>query len=445
MKRSDFFITALQRGSHKWKAWVIEAFALCDLPASRNELSSGVLQEDKREYPFALYKDTQGYYVYADDGYNEREYIEDADPSKPLLDFHDTLEIHGFDVENLREERAITTYGNLLFNYYVLIYAFGKKIPYINEEVSIKKIEKIIEAMLMDNPAPGEPRAEDKLYVDEYLRFNKAALALAGFSQLCVPSATPKALSTDPAVYTRREELLEQYKDQLNDPAIIAKIDAELIAMDRAWLADDADAMGFFIKSKSFDVIRKKQFLMHGAESGFVDGPDVTLIPRSLAEGWDINYLPEMANSLREGSYSRGSLTALGGAAVKETYRVAQNTKIVPEDCGSRLGLITEITSANKGKFIGNYFIVGGNRVNVTEENVGTFVGGHHVVSSPIYCRAPGADFCRFCVGDKLASTPTAIGTYLADVGSTFMGRFMAAMHGKVLATAKYVPAMAIT
>lgn len=451
--RSEYFIAAMQSGAFKWKRWIIEAFALTDLPSAKGVLkqaSKGLTEvPEERNYELALYKDDNGYFFYSTDPEleNQRVYLQDADPKLPVFQFMDELIITSADAPNLNSTAPIkTTYGNLLFNWIALIYPFAATIDYINVKVDLKAIEKIIEDKLTDNPPANTERVAGKIYVDQYLKFNKAVLSLAGLTQLCVPSASPRTLTTDPKVYVRRAELLEQYKNELDDPAIIALIDSELIKIDKEWIANDPDgSMGFFIKGKSFNVIRKKQFLMHGAEAAFTDGTTVKLIPTSLVEGWDIRMLPEMANSLREGSYSRGTLTALGGAAVKETYRVGQNTRIVAEDCGSKLGLPTLMNQARVGKYVGNYVLEGDKSILLTTENLPNYLNKLINVRSPVYCHTPGSNFCKFCAGEKLAESPEAIGTFLADVGSTFMGRFMAAMHGKVLATSEYKPAMAIS
>jgi len=39
--------------------------------------------------------------------------------------------------------------------------------------------------------------------------------SMAGLTQLCVPSATAKTMTTDPRIAVRRDELLKQYKDRL--------------------------------------------------------------------------------------------------------------------------------------------------------------------------------------------------------------------------------------
>jgi hypothetical protein len=179
-------------------------------------------------------------------------------------------------------------------------------------------------------------------------------------------------------------------------------------------------------------------FLMHGAESGFMEGTEVDFIKNSLNEGWDIEKLPSMVNSLREGSYNRGRDTALGGEAVKFLGRVFQNTVIAEKDCGSTLGWMKDFTEANYQKFVGFYRITPQGPVVMDEAYTKSQIGKQVHVRSPMLCRTPKTAFCECCMGAKNALNPTSLGLMAADVGSQIMGIFMGAMHGKSLKTERY-------
>lgn len=90
-----------------------------------------------------------------------------------------------------------------------------------------------------------------------------------------------------------------------------------------------------------------------------------------MAEGWKAENLPELASSLREGSYDRGASTALGGEAVKFILRVMQNTVVSEDDCQSKNGMPVKITKPTQDQFVGNYLLDGGKLVQLTDENVG--------------------------------------------------------------------------
>lgn len=437
MLKRDYFILAMNSEAYRWKAWTIEAFALTNLAgkdrsAKVDPWTDPIGAKHQGGYPCALFADDQTVWFHHPES-GERIVIDDLKPMTKPFDFMDELEVTAEQVPNLQED-VVTTYGNLLFNFNVLIYAFGAVMPYINAPVNVRKIEAELERRLYEE---GETPPAGGVTVEQYKRFAEAMLYMAGLTQLCVPAATPKALTINPAIIKRRDELLEEHKDRLHDPAVISEIENELIAMDRADMADD-ESMGFLIDNKSFDIVRKKTLIMHGAESAFQDGNNVQMIPTSLDEGLDPDFMPEYANSLREGSYARGTLTALGGSKVKETYRVAQNVSVQDEDCGVKFGIPTLIPKGKEKYYIGNYYFENGKQGQVSEENVADLQTRAIEIRSPIYCHAEGSNYCRFCVGDALASAPEAIPTLLADVGSAMMGRFMALMHGKKLSTAKY-------
>jgi len=437
MLKRDYFLLAMNSGAYRWKAWTIEAFAVTNLAAKDQNRKADPWTDPEGAkqpggYPCSLFCEGDVVWFHHPES-GERIVIEDIKPMTQPFNFMDELEITPDEVPNL-DKATVTTYGNLLFNFNVFVYAFGDVMPYINGPVKVRKLEAELERRMYDD---GETPPEGGVTIAQYKKFAEAMLSLAGLTQLCVPAATPKTLVVNPAIIKRRDELLAENKDRLHDPAVIADIENELIAMDRADLAGD-ESMGFFIDNKSFDIVRKKTLIMHGAESAFQDGNHVQLIPTSLDEGLDPDYMTEYANSLREGSYARGTLTALGGSKVKETYRVSQNVSVQPEDCGVKFGIPTLIPKGKEKFYIGNYYFENGKQGQVTEENVSDLQTRAIEVRSPIYCHAEGSNYCRFCVGDALASAPEAIPTLLADVGSDMMGRFMALMHGKKLSTAKY-------
>ena len=63
-----------------------------------------------------------------------------------------------------------------------------------------------------------------------------------------------------------------------------------------------------------------------------VDKP--VLIKNSLDQGLDITNFSIQVNSLRNGAYSRGALTALAGADVDLIGRIFQNVRILADFCG---------------------------------------------------------------------------------------------------------------
>jgi hypothetical protein len=430
MKVADYYLAALNAGAYKKKIWVLSLFSL-------------LVEPKAYRFPYEIVKTEKNVFFRNPEDLDDLVLLDDALVSRPVLTFKDKLQITPDRVPNLAAP-ITTTAGNLLFNFYVLIYSMGKKIPYMEGRLTPKMVEGLIQPRLTSNPVNNgenyDPNDLNPIYVSEYKKFNRAMFALMGFTQLCVPSATPRTMSTDPRIPEIRNKLVEKYKDRLNDPAVISMIDAELIKIDKQWMADDPDGgAGFYVnENKSYDVVRKKVFLMHGAEAGFQEGTDVDFIKNSLNEGWEIEKLPSMVNSLREGSYNRGRDTALGGEAVKFLGRVFQNTVIAEKDCGATMGWDKEVTEDNYKEFAGFYENTPKGPVILEEAYLKGKIGKTINMRTPMLCRTPKTGFCECCMGAKNALNPTSLGLLAADVGSQMMGIFMGAMHGKSLKTAKY-------
>lgn len=426
MNKRDYFLLSLKAENFLWKRWVLEAFSIFR-PGKTHP------------YPYGLFKDADNRWAcYMPDG--TAELIEDADPERPVFRPLEKLELPAGSLRN-QPEAVVTSYGTALVNQLLLVWPFGGKIGYMNGQVSIGAIEKIIEKR-WDDEAPQrrdhlEPETQP-IRTSEYLRYQMAAGQLPGFSQLCVPSATPKTMTCDPNMIKRRDELLAIHKDELHDPVVVANIMKELTTMDRAWMKGDPGER-FYIKGKAYDVVRAKLYIMQGFSTGF--GLEPELITTSLAEGWDVKKLPAMINQLRDGSYGRGAQTALGGVEVKNNNRMYQNSVVFKEDCGSQRGLRMRIDKTTQPYLVGHYELIGGQSVLLDEAAVQKKFGEMIVVRSPAYCltgvgTAGTNNYCRCCMGEGIASTPQALGTYAAAIGSLMMDVFMKLMHGKSLTTA---------
>lgn len=433
MNKREYFLRALRANAFLHKDWVLGCFAV-------------TLTEDSEDwtrwpYPYRIvFKENEAYFIDPEKS-GDLTRLEGVVEGEPFFSMSESTVLNPGDLVNVKE-KVKTNYGNVLFNAVVLIWPFGDKFPFMTGRVSGKDLDRLVTENLTDTPPVGSSRDPKKVYVDELLKYCDAITSLGGYTQLCVPAASPKSLTVDPAVLAERDRLLEKHKDQLNDPAVLADIEKRLVEMDKKSFVGD-EAEGFLISKKSFGVVRKKLYIMHGAETGFGENvSDMAVIPTSLAEGWNIDELPAMADSLRFGSYNRGAQTALGGESVKYFHRVFQNTKIAEEDCGSKLGWDWVVTEDNCKDLDGLYSATqmgkDGKSFQYTEEWLKQNVGKTINVRSPMLCKTEGTSFCVKCMGERLALNPQGLIIATADVGSRFMSIFMAAMHGKALQTNPY-------
>lgn len=428
MTPQTFFIEACKAGRYKEKAWVYSVLGVTIT------------------LPTAVFKDydvirRNGKATYWLNG-EEHDFEGTRAPLDPLLSPKDPVHLELGDIPNLTKP-VDTIIGNLLVNWYCIVFPFGRKIPFLEGEITISRVEKLIAPRLTSDILDDalevivEQQDPNKIYVHEYVRYISAALALAGFAEVSVPAATPYTAMTSPLVAKRRKELLAEFKDQLNDLSVIAKIEAELVKLDKEWIDQDPDK-GFLIKAKSFKVARKKQFVMAGAEQSFRGDGTITLVDKPLSDGMDIRALPDSINTLRDGVYNRASNTALGGEAVKFFQRVLQNVKISMEDCGVDYGIPTLVTKDNLKIYYGMFFKTGKDWVELTDETFDSIAGKHFHRRTPGACQAPDTDFCAKCMGTRVSSAPLAMSAFGASLGDALLYVFMQAMHGTALETRKF-------
>lgn len=422
MLKNELFLKAMAADCFKNKSWVISAFSLFSEDENKWRLNP---------YPYRIIRSLTGYFYIDKDNPSNMIRIDDADVTKPLFYVHDPIEIDSFSVINCAD-KITTTIGRVLLNYYICLYPFGNKIPFINGEYGVSTIMDIVAKGFTNTPDDPNKRRSDLFYVDEYLKLCEVTDFIKGFTQLFCWAGTEKALSTHPDVPKRKKELLEQYKDSLNSPATIALISEELRKLDAQHLSDDP-AKHYFLSKKSKEVNRSKLFLIGGAEVGLEENAvKVDLIQNSLKEGWDVEKLPTMIDSLRAGSFNRGAQTVLGGVAFKELLRASSNLRIGADDCGAKLGKMFDVGPNNFKRLIGRYVLTskGPTLINDKEE-AGAYLGKKIMVRSPQYCRLSKTDYCRVCVGKKLSISDNALPIAVSDYGSVFLYVFMKAAHGK--------------
>lgn len=427
MKKLDFFLAALRHGAYRKTDWAFRCFTQIIDETSGDEFPY-------IDYPYQPVIHA-GLYKFMDEK-GDIHGIEDCDPTLgPIAKFTDRAKLKPGDMPNVKE--AIDTpYGNMFLNQYCLVYAFGDRIPFQTGKWNPKKIEAVVEEHLVDNPEGRAAVPANKVTVSEYLRFTEAAYSLEGFSGIAIPSATAKSMRIPPEIIKRRDELIEKNRGKLSDPAVAARIEAELVKMLKEYLKDDP-SMGFFIKEKYFTDVLKKTRIMFGLESG-LDAKDAEFIVNSLQEGWDYDKMPAMINSLRMGSINRGKLTELGGVAAKEAFRALMNQKISGPDCGTKLYLPKVLRDSFADQYVGMFHMVGGRPVEITKENVAGLVGRKIQLRFPMLCESPDNSYCEVCMGKQLSNNASGLSTIGAEVGNDFMYVFMKKMHVTSVSNARY-------
>lgn len=420
MDKYAYFLAAMRAGEYRRRAWIYSAFALI-------QEAPDAWKADP--YPYRIVQTPAGCFFVDPENNNELTQLKGIEPGKPPFAVTEYINLKAGDVPNLKKDLK-TRIGNVLFNYTTIVYALNSKLPFQEGRVNARNMEDLILEKLKDTPENEADRKDDEIYVDEYLKYADAIFFLTCYSQICVPAGSPKSMTHAPGIREYRDKLLAEQPDRHNDPAFVAEVDAKLVAYDKEYLKDDR-SKDFYIKGKSFDIVRKKRFGMHGAEVGIEEGVGVKLIPNSLSEGWDIKHFPAMNDSLRTGSYNRGAQTMLGGESVKWLLRASSNVSIREDDCNSPVGIERDVTEENYKSFIGFSFVTSKGSIVVDKDNISSFIGKKATVRSPMYCRTKENGYCKVCCGPKLADNPTGLSTAVSETGSAFLDMYMSAAHAK--------------
>ncbi len=364
--------------------------------------------------------------TYANDN-SEVKYVVLEKYGNPPYGIYQKFILHANEIENHNGQDITTTYGRYLVNYFALADPFGSVISYINSEIKIPKIESII----------AEKIRLKELTTEQGGKYLDNVFFIGSFGEMSVPAFSRKSLTTSPKVKQRKKELLEQYKDQLDNPVIISQIEDELIALDKEWLKGDP-SMGYFGDTgKKFNVHRKKQYLIGGLIEDFKkEKGSYEFIPNALSEGWDINSFVTICNEIRKGSYNRGIETAQGGVESKRLMRLLQNLKITGEDCGTTEYLEQVLTNDLLDKYYGRYLLDSdGKLVILDKANSSRFLNKKVKIRSFMYCKQPDG-FCHVCGGSYFKNIgQDVVGVLALELTSTFLTMSMKNMHGSKVET----------
>lgn len=344
------------------------------------------------------------------------------------------------------KETIKTTVGRYVYNWMVVHYAFGEKFMYDNTGLEPNDFARRLYGMCLeyeDDPLPKGKEEKDVVRPSEVGRFVQGVMETAPMCMGIVPTGTLRSLQTHPDLYKVRDALLEKHKDELDDPAVVVKIQKVLDDLDTEWLEQD-QSIDFF-RSKKSRMRRRKLLIMHGIESAFREDGKYDLIPTSLIEGGDLTKLVAKFNAVREGSYDRGAETAKGGEQVRIIQMIFQNHKIVPGDCKTKVYHRAYLNELNYKRYIGMNEVTANGVVPLTEERLKERVGKFVDIRRPILCQMPHIDTCAACSSAAKAEQQRAVAADIASGASNVMGAAMSSMHGSDTEVSEFIPEIHIT
>lgn len=347
------------------------------------------------------------------------------DSSVPVFNMQEKFHIEDGMIANYKGPSMLTDVGKFFINYLLFVDPFNDKIPYINGLISAGVTDKEVQKLVVNNKIT---RQEYNKYINNAFWF--------GDGSICVQTLSERALGTDPAIAKRKQELLNKYKDKLNDPIIMSKIEDELIAMDKAYIKGDPSEQFYqAVGGKAYKEQRKKMYIMVGLMSDFSkDTGKMVVVKSNMDGGYQIEDLPAVANEIRRGSYERGKSTAAGGAESKFITRAFQDIRITKEDCGTKRGYTFVLEEKRKKLFIGRYLTDG---TVLTTDNIDNYVGKKITMRSPMFCECKDG-LCYRCCDELIHRNKLEnIGMQSLSIADVMVSVAMKSMHMSSVSTYK--------
>lgn len=411
MKLRDYLLKALNNHAYRERQWGLSVMSI-----TRPKSDSNVV-------PYQVMKVNDNEWSYYDPTTSSLVVIEDADPNFALFRGKDKFILHEGDLPNVDVAQE-TTFGRIIANCFYFMDIMGGRISFVNKEIHRGILQKIFGDNTYDD---DDSRATDpgNFSVSEFKKCVDNGYALTMYATVCVPTACPETMYPPKWLLAMRDELFEEYGEDMIKPEIFSLVQTQLLTAYREFLMATPSA-DFFVGSKTIDDAFNKMFLGWGIERSFGGN---TLIKNSLYEGWDMKHFSAMVNSGIAGSYSRGASTADGGEKVKILIRATQNIKITMDDCGTTMGIPWLVTKENYKKFVDGYVLSPNGTVLITEEYAQVSIGTTIIVRSPTTCQKEHGDSCMYCVGKHNASNPRGMSPAVSGVGSKLMILSLKSMH----------------
>ncbi|ANZ49141.1 putative DNA-directed RNA polymerase beta subunit [Erwinia phage vB_EamM_Huxley] len=432
MNRIEYLIAACNAEAWRRLVWRIGLFNVCIFPEAH---------ERPEQYDLNFIEGMAHYWDEVN-GHWEwvpiKDAVKDAELFVPEMRFQ--LPVGGYPG---LESAVETSVGRYVLNWIVIYYAFEKRMPYLEtgHPMDIRK-EMYSRCVDYEEDDPENVGAIRPSMVD---RFVNGLAELAPLAKAIAPTGTLRSWTVHPDTYKIRDALLEKHKDELDNPAVIVKIEQALDELDREWLSGDQSVQ--YYSSKKSRMRRRKLMLMYGIESAFQEGADFTLIPNALVEvdKEGLKNLVAKYNSIRDGSFSRGAETAKGGEQVRIIQMIFQNHKIVEGDCGTKLVHQVFITELNVKRYLGMNAMVNGRLTPITDGFLKANLGKIINLRRPILCQMGHVDCCAACASNEKAKEPRAIAADISTAFSNVMGVAMAKMHGSDTVVVEFKPKLHIT
>lgn len=214
-------------------------------------------------------------------------------------------------------------------------------------------------------------------------------------------SFSPAVIKIHPEVRKLKNQLLTQYKDELDkgDAVVSEKIEKALVDKTKECFKGDLGMDLYNSGARgSLENNYKNNYLYRGAvENPLTGGYDI--IRSALSDGLKKEDIPSTSNSILSGAYPKACGTANSGYIAKQLLAQLQTESldVKGSDCGSKNTINFVLTDDAKVDY--RYIVENGKLVLLTRENKSKYVGKLIHMRSPMCC--VGKKICNICAGEQ--------------------------------------------
>ena len=291
-----------------------------------------------------------------------------------------------------------TTVGSFIFNKFIIEPLFTEFMDYVNYEINksgLGKLESELSDLLLN----------DKINTDTmHDYFGRIQWLGMQFHEPLAASFTMRGLKPLKSVIKRRDELLEEHKEELEkgNITVMSAIEKELVAMAEKEVGDDPSFDLYYSGARGSISNNYKQLsITKGPVFNKTIGK-YQFIQKSFFEGIRKEDIAAAATNVVNGQYPKSCGTAVSGYKAKQVSSLGQAVVLRKDiqDCGTKGYQELVIPPSMKSKFLYRYIIDGDKLVLLTKENIDNYVGKKIKLRSIMYCGADSG-VCMTCAGKQ--------------------------------------------
>jgi hypothetical protein len=400
-----------------------------------------MVNEQNLRYLFSIKKDEEDMESVIYNLFNKKK-VKNLDGSfslsEPMFYPYEEIKVKKGQIENLDKD-ITTTVGIYIFNLLFLVYPFGTIIPYINETINVKGLEKI-------NNKLCDLILMDKITTEQYSHYQEQIIWFNNFTEILIPGVTTNLLVVPDVIKQELQRLVKENEEAIKKGDIITyvnNVENPILAFAEAWYKkNEPDAWRLYgLGGKpSFKNNFKNMFLEVGPIKDIISGK-YKISTKNFSDGIPPEEYADYANSAVEGSFNRGVATQWAGAKTKE-FSTAFESLIIEKgtDCGSTKTIPIEINNTNIQDMKWRWIIENnGELVLLTPDNIDKYFGKVVNCRTALYCKSD--NLCEKCAADLYRRINVdKAGLSLNKMTSIFLNKLLKIMHDSTVNTSSFDP-----